>query len=76
MSEPPVQLPYELWFHIATFLTIEEMKCAKLYTLNRPFLNLYLHERYKALYLKFEYECPNPTHVDSTIFAQKLRHIQ
>jgi hypothetical protein len=76
MSKPFVQLPYELWSHIATFFTIEEIERTKFYALNLSFLALYLRERYKTLQLTFESGSSYSTHSNCIVLSRKLDHIQ
>jgi hypothetical protein len=76
MSKPFVQLPFELWSHIATFFTIEEMERTKLYALNRSLLALYLRERYKILHLMFVSGSAYSTRSNCVILSRRLNHIK
>ncbi|EKM82248.1 hypothetical protein AGABI1DRAFT_126579 [Agaricus bisporus var. burnettii JB137-S8] len=69
-----VQLPYELWYHIAAYLTLYDMERTKLYALNRPFLTLYLREQYKILRLVFS--CGSYfTNADPITLSKTLSHL-
>jgi hypothetical protein len=43
----PVELPFDVWLHIGSFIPPEQLKA--LYTLNCAFFNLEMNERYKAV---------------------------